>query len=65
MFIAPDLAQQCINFLNRVPTTGLDEAALLTACAEGLKAAGEAGVIKMREDAEAAKAEAEAETKKK
>jgi len=51
MFIAPDLAQTAITLLNRVPTTGLDEARTLMAVAEGLKAAGEAGAKMQAEKA--------------
>ena len=57
MYIAPDFAQVCINFLNRVQTTGLDEAKLLTTCAEGLQKAGEHGAEQMAKEAEAAEAE--------
>lgn len=42
--LAPDLAQMTINFLQRVQTTGLAEAARLMACAEGLEKAGNAGL---------------------
>ena len=52
MYIAPDLAQTAINFLNRVPTTGLDEANALLAVAEGLKVAGENGAKMQQEAAE-------------
>ncbi len=51
--LAPALAQEVINYLNRVPTTGLDDASRLLGCAEALQHAGNAGAADMNQAGQA------------